>query len=137
MTRRSVASIALVCAVGAVCVGIPAGPAQAASGSAVISDCDSHARLTRRYSLGELRAALNTMPADVKEYTNCYDVIQRTLLSELGVRRSRSSGGSGGGSFLPAWLIVVLALLVVGAAGFGVVALRRPRGSPGPSELGS
>lgn len=92
----------------------------------MISDCNTHGRLTQRYSVSQLRAALGTMPADVKEYTDCYDVIQRTLFAQLSSTHVGGSGkSSSGGSFLPTPLIVVLAVLVVGALGLGAVALSR------------
>ena len=75
----------------------------------------------------ELRGALTTMPADVKEYTNCYDVIQRTLLAQVGGHGGGSGGSGSGGSFLPTPLLVVLILLGLGAVSFGAVAIRRRR----------
>jgi hypothetical protein len=68
------------------------------------------------------------MPADVKEYTDCYDVVQRQLLAQIGGGHGGGAGGSGsGGSFLPTPLLVVLILLGLGAVSFGVVAIRRRR----------
>jgi hypothetical protein len=104
-------------------------PAIAASGvaTAVIADCNAHGRLTRTYSSAELQAALASMPADVKEYTNCYDVIQRALLGRLGRSHAAppvSSGGSGG-AFLPTPVIVGLVVLALAGGGFGVMAIRR------------
>ena len=87
-----------------------------------MADCNTHAALTQHYTVAQLRNALATMPADVNEYTNCHDVIQRALLAKLG--KLSDAGGSGGGSFLPTWLLVVLVLLVLGGAGLGAVALR-------------
>ena len=100
-----------------------AGPA-AAAGPSPTADCNANARLTQHYSPAQLRHALATMPADVKEYTNCYDLIQRTLLSELNQLHLNGSGG-GGGSLLPTPVLIVLVLLLVAAAGLGTVALRR------------
>ena len=99
----------------------------ASASASPVADCNSHGTLTQHYSVGELRTALATMPADIQEYTNCYAVIQRALLSQ--VSSSRSGGGqtsqSSSGSFLPVPVIVVLGVLGVSAAGFGIVALRR------------
>ena len=99
--------------------------AAAAGLSPVVADCNSHAQLTQHYTVAQLRSALATMPADIKEYTNCPDVIQRALLAALGGVHGGGGSGQGGGSFLPTPLIVVLALLVIGGAGFAVYAYRR------------
>jgi hypothetical protein len=124
--RRCSPFIAVLCALGALGITF-AGPAMAAGLSAPVADCNSHNHLTGHYSIVQLRNALATMPADVKEYTNCPDVIQRALLSEIGSSGGGGGSGTGGGSFLPTPLIVVLALLVVGGAAFGAVAWRRRR----------
>ncbi len=114
------------------CVLALALPAAAAQ-SHVVADCNAHGRLTGHYTTAELRNSLSTMSADVKEYTNCYDVIQRALLGQIG--SSHVGGGtptsqSSSGSFLPAPVIVVLILLMLGAAAFALMAVRR-RGSDG------
>jgi hypothetical protein len=67
------------------------------------------------------------MPADVKEYTDCYDVIQRTLLAQAGGHGGGSGGSGSGGSFLPTPLLVVLIVLALGAVSFSVAAIRRRR----------
>ena len=82
--------------------------------------------------MAELRTALATIPVDIKEYTNCGDVIQRALLAELASLRGHGGSGQGGGSFLPTWLIIVLALLVVGGAGLVVYAARQRGQEPSP-----
>ena len=98
--------------------------------SHVIGDCNAHGKLTRSYSVAELRTTLATMPADVKEYTDCYDVIQHAMLSQLSESKAGGSGGAGGSagsgsSFLPSWLIVVLVLLGLSGLTLGAVAVRR------------
>jgi len=119
-------SISILLALGA--LGLVAAPLAAAapSGQDALADCNSHGTLTRHYSTVDLKAALAAMPAQTKEYTDCYDVIQRALLADLGRLHAGGSGGSGG-SLLPTWLIVVVAVLVVSAAALGGVALRRRR----------
>jgi hypothetical protein len=109
-------------------------PASAASGSAVIADCNSHNTLTHTYSISQLETALNTMPADVSEYTDCKDVITRELLIQQGkIKGKDSSGGSSSsGSFLPTPVILVLVVLLLAAATFGALALRRRRSAGGP-----
>jgi hypothetical protein len=72
---------------------------------------------------------LQTIPADVAEYSNCQNVIKAALLAKVG---SLTGGGSagGGGSFLPAWVIAVLAVLALTAAGSAAVAMRNRRRGP-------
>jgi hypothetical protein len=125
MRRRPVVIMLLI---GVCAFAQPAGvPAAAGAQPSVIANCNVNGRLTQRYSIGQLRAALSTMPADVKEYTNCYDVIQRTLLAQLGSQNSSTpaSGSSSGGSFFSGPVIVVIVLLVLAGAAFGALALRR------------
>ncbi len=118
-----------------VSLGAFAAPALAASRSPAVSDCVANARLTRTYTVSELQNALATMPTDVKQYTDCYDVIDRALLAQLGklhAGRPASSSTSSGGSFLPTPLLIILILLVLAAGGFGVLALQRRRHRAGP-----
>jgi hypothetical protein len=132
MTRRAITVLALGCAlsVGAPALAVAAGgtPAQA------INDCNDHLKLTQSYSSPVLRQALAQMPADVREYTDCFDVIERQLFKQLG--QSGAAGGgastsSSGGSGLPTWLIVVIVVLALAAITFGALALRRRRTEPG------
>ena len=126
--RRRPIPLALVSVLAAMLVSASA-PAAALADTSVLADCAAHQRLTEPHSLPSLRAALSTMPADVKEYTNCYDVIQHALLVQVGGEHptgsvpSTSSGS--GGSFFPAPVLVVVGLLIVAAGGFGLLALRR------------
>jgi hypothetical protein len=127
--RRLVTMSVLVCALAAGALA-PTAQATATGASQAVADCNANGRLTHSYTPAELRTALSTMPADVKEYTDCYDVIQRTLLAELGTNKGAAGtvGGTGsGGSFLPTPLLVVVAVLVAGAGGFAALALRRRR----------
>jgi len=74
-----------------------AAPASAAADP--VRDCSTNGTLTRHYSAGELGAALRSMPADVKEYTDCYDQIRRAQLTAAGGtthKRKASTSGSGG-----------------------------------------
>jgi hypothetical protein len=69
--------------------------AAVANSGKVIADCNSHGYLTGHYSRSELQSALNGMGADVREYTNCYDVISRALGA---VAAAGGGHGGGGGS---------------------------------------
>jgi hypothetical protein len=134
MTRRAIMILALGCAL---CAGVPAlaSAAPGAVASQAINDCNDHLKLTQTYSSQVLRQALAQMPADVREYTDCFDVIERQLFKQLGTPASGSAGTaapSSGGSFLPTWLIVVIVLLALAAITFGALALRRRGTPPGP-----
>lgn len=133
MTRRAILVLALGCAL---VVGAPALAGAATSGTAsqAITDCNDHDHLTQTYSSEVLRQALAQMPADVREYTDCFDVIERQLFKQLG--QSGAAGGasstsSSGSSGLPTWLIVVIVVLALAAITFGALALRRRRAGPG------
>jgi hypothetical protein len=134
MTRRAITLLALVCALA---IGAPMAAAAASGGSAAqaISDCNDHSTLTQYYSPSALRQALAQMPGDVKEYTDCYDVIERQLFKELGKSSPGTSttGSSSSSSFLPTWLIIVIVVLALAAITFGAMAIRRRSGGPGGS----
>jgi hypothetical protein len=121
--RTSLRSAGLLCALAVIAGGPLTGLANAAGLPPADADCQQHGTLTKHYTVKQLQTALATMPADIKEYTGCPNVINNQLLSQLGKLPAGGSGG-GGGSFIPVWLIVVLALLVLGGAGFGALALR-------------
>src|SRR3954447_16618370 len=76
-----------------------------ASGSAVIRDCTDDGRLQGHYSQRDLRDALNSIPSDVDEYTDCRDIIRRAAFSAGagggggGGNSSNSGGGAPGGEF--------------------------------------
>jgi hypothetical protein len=114
------------------------GATASAATSPVIADCNAHSQLTQHYTVAQLRNALNTMPPTVKEYTNCYDVINRALLAQVGSGSGGggSAGNGSGGSFLPAWLIVVLVLLILGGGAYAFIAYRR-QAAAGGSASGS
>src|ERR1700751_5543488 len=131
MTRRAPTLLALVCAL---CLGLPAlaGAASNDTPSAAITDCNDHGKLTAQYSAATLQQALEQMPVDVREYTDCYDVIERQLLAEQG--KASPGPASSSGSFLPTWLIVVIVVLALAAVTFGALAIRRRNEAPaGPS----
>jgi hypothetical protein len=131
--RRILTTIAIAGAVGLV-----GAPAVLAAQPSVLADCNAHGQLTAHYSVGQLRGALATMPADVKEYTDCADVIQRQLDAEIGSIHpdgSASSSPASSGSFLPTPLIALLVVLALTAVTFGAVAVRRRRqGDDGPTD---
>ena len=132
MIRRAITLFALVCALS-LAVPMVAGAATSGTPSQAISDCNAHDRLTAYYSPSVLRAALAQMPSDVKEYTDCYDVIEQQLFKQLGQSGSGSvsAPSSSSSSFLPTWLIIVIVVLALAAITFGAIAFRRRSGGPG------
>jgi hypothetical protein len=76
-----------VAAVVALCLLLPVTPALA-SGADVIVDCNDNGHLTKQYSQKEYRSALAQMPADIRQYTDCENIIRRAQLGQPG-----SSGG--------------------------------------------
>ena len=128
--RRSVILLVLVAALAATVVAQPA----FAAPSSVISDCNSHGKLTQHYSVTQLHTALSTMPADVQEYTDCYNVIQNQLQAQVAGRKvdpTNTSGGGGGGLSTP--LIIVIVVLVVGGGALAGLVLQRRGGPSGDS----
>lgn len=117
-------------AVTALLASLWAVPAVAAGKFAAdpVNDCYANNTLTRHYTAAQLQRGLATMPADVREYSDCYDVLHRALMAQLAAAHGGSGGGGGGdggGSILPAPVLAVLAALIVAAGGLGAVALRR------------
>jgi hypothetical protein len=126
--RRWLTFTALACAVCALNTAAVAVPTALAAGNAVINDCQSNGKLTGSYTHAQLSHALAVMPATVKEYTNCFDVITQAQLASVGTGHFKGgAGGGSGGSFLPTPVIVILVLLVLAAVTFGAVAIRRRR----------
>lgn len=129
--RRAITLLALACALS-LAAPMVAGAASSGTPSQAISDCNAHGRLTASYSADVLKSALAQMPSDVKEYTDCYDVIERQLFKELGSSGAATSPtSSSGSSFLPTWLIIVIVVLALAAITFGAVAIRRRSRGPG------
>jgi hypothetical protein len=125
--RRLVTSLMLACALSAAAPVVVAAQS-GGTASQAITDCNDHGTLTAHYSVAALRNALATMPADVREYTDCYDVIEKQLFAQLGTSSSGGSGTTGsssGGSFLPTWLVIVIVVLALAALTFGALAIRR------------
>lgn len=118
--------VAVVSALSAAAFGMLAHRAVAAGPSPPVANCDHYGRLTKSYPIPELRSALASIPPDVQEYTPCYSIIQQALDSAISKQTLHAdSTGGGGGSFLPSWLIVILALLVLSGGAFSAYAWRR------------
>ncbi len=126
--RHPLAVLLVVLALGA---GVLAPTALASSGAGgALADCNAHAQLTQTYSTGQLQSALRTMPADQKEYTDCYDVIQRALLTDIGHLHAASGGDSqhgGGSSFLSTPVIIGIVVVAFAAVMVTGLAVQRRR----------
>jgi len=121
-TCRGWALLLILIALSAGCLS-----ASAAADTPAVTDCTVHLRLTRHYTVAELQQALNTMPATVKEYTDCSDVLQRALSAELSGHSVGGGSSGSGGSFLPLPLLLALILVLLVGGGYGVAAARRRR----------
>jgi hypothetical protein len=127
LSRRLLALICAAAAVGA--VALPSPPALAA-GNAIINDCQANGQLTHPYTVRQLRHALSVMPASVKQYTSCFDVVQNALVSARkhnGTAPPSGSSKGGGSSFLPTPVIIILVVLILAALTFGALVIRRRR----------
>ena len=129
--------IALLGVVSAVGVGVVAVPAAIAATSPVIADCTDHGRLTKSYTAAQLKLALSTMSPEVKQYTNCVDVIDNALPAAIAHGKAGGGGGGSGGSFLPTPVIVIIVLLALAGATFAALAVRRRREQGADSADGS
>jgi hypothetical protein len=125
------------------CVCLVAGGLAVAAGAAVAKqspavDCNTHNyTLTQQYTPEELQHALATMPAQIKEYTPCYQVIQEELTRLTKTTTSTTGTGSGsGGSFLSGPLIAVVIVIVIVGGGAAYVASRRKSGGEDGGEDG-
>ncbi len=85
--RRSLAALIAGCTL----VIAPAS-AHAANGEAVLRDCNDNGKLDKKYSQSDYRDAIENIPTDLDEYTDCRDVIRR---AQLGLDNAGSGGGSG------------------------------------------
>ena len=82
-----------------IALALPA--AAAASPSAVYRDCEDNARLDRRHSDADLRAALRDIPQDIDEYSNCRELISGALAGVNTTGRGSAYGQNGVGGGLP------------------------------------
>ncbi len=69
----------------------------AAASADPVSDCAGDGDLDKRYSNSQLRKALDNIPGDLDEYSNCREVIKGAISSGSDKRNDSSGDGSGGG----------------------------------------
>ena len=96
MARKRIRHIPaiLIAALGVLAAGAPA--ASAANYHDAIRDCNDDGVLQGHYSRSTLRQARNHLPASLREYSDCADVLARALAS------AGKTGGTGGGQSAPA-----------------------------------
>jgi hypothetical protein len=77
---------------------LPWGEASAATPFQVIKDCNQDGVLNGKYSNRELREALDNLPTDIDEYSDCRDVINAAITSGPSRESEGRQGGGGGAS---------------------------------------
>jgi hypothetical protein len=92
VTRRAY-TLALAVALCALAMPAMAG----ASPNQVIRDCQRDGDLDRKYSNEDLRKAEDNLPADVREYSDCGEVIAAAVTAGSAKKGDRGGGGGGGG----------------------------------------
>jgi hypothetical protein len=98
MPRRP-AAIAVLLAVAAsvlVAMTLPATAAAESCAQRVIDDWSKHGRLTRTYPARCLRAALQQVPEDLRDYSNLPAAIDAALQAQLAGAKSGKGGGPNG-----------------------------------------
>ncbi len=112
--------------------GLAVGAGSALAVAPATQDCKSHGRLTHHYTDAQLRRALATMAQTDIEYTNCYQVLQDQLNSQVGgTNPSSDSTSSSGGSFFSAPVVIVLIVIVLAGGWFALSARKRGSGGGG------
>jgi hypothetical protein len=108
-------------------------------GETVLTDWSDNGRLDGLYPLHCYDEAITAMPADLRDYTDASDVIQRGLTAALRaapekmeakpIRDAEAAAQSSGPSSLPVPLLLLFggALAVLAVGGLGYVSRRRRR----------
>jgi hypothetical protein len=73
---------------------LAAAPGVSASARDVIRDCSEDGVLDGRYSHSEIEKALEQLPSDLDEYTDCRSVIRGAQLGSAGRRHARRAKGA-------------------------------------------
>jgi hypothetical protein len=71
--------------------------AASASPKQVLADCNDDGALSRQYSNSDLRKALDIMPTDVAEYSDCREIIGAAITGGSDKGQGRGSPGQGVG----------------------------------------
>jgi cobalamin biosynthesis Mg chelatase CobN len=82
-----------------------AAPALASTSGTIYKECEQNGQVTGHFTAAQLKAALNGLPSEVSEYSDCQDLIQQALVrvsstgggSHTGSGKGHASGAKGGG----------------------------------------
>lgn len=134
LMRRVFVVIALLCLLA------PAGAlASKQGGLRLIKDCASDGEITRHYTQSDYTYALDHLPSDLDEYTNCRDAIRAAQRAAAGGggggRSSHGGGGGGGGGSLGPGASAAPAV-PTGPTAAERPAIANARKSPGPVNVG-
>ena len=66
-----------------------------------IADCSEDGDLDKQYSNAKLRRALDTLPTDLDEYSNCREILSGAITGGSDRGGSRPTPATGGGTALP------------------------------------
>jgi hypothetical protein len=146
--RACAAFVAVVAAATALLVPVGTAASDVRCEETVLSDWSDNGRIDGMYPLHCYQGAIDTMPADLRDYTNAPDAIQRALTRAVNVQSAkgddstRLAAGSGpqvgaaGSSSLPLPLLLLAAtsLAVLAAGGLGYVSRRRRTRHETPSD---
>ena len=104
MRRLNVFFIALLASLVPSAGLVFASPAVASTASSIYRECEVSGAITGHFSRSQLQSALNSIPSEVAEYSDCQDLIQQALLKASGPGGSQhtsgtaaAAGGKGGG----------------------------------------
>jgi hypothetical protein len=78
-------------------VALAAPAAASASPEQVLDDCNDDGVLSRQYSNSDLRKALDDMPTDIAEYSDCEEIIGAAITGGSDKGQGRGSPGQGVG----------------------------------------
>jgi hypothetical protein len=94
MSALRTTQISVTAALAATLVALAAAAPASASPAGVIRDCSEDGVLNGKYSQSELDGALEQLPSDLDEYTDCRAVIRRAQLGAAGDKHRRGRGTS-------------------------------------------
>jgi predicted PurR-regulated permease PerM len=126
----------LTCAALLGCAVLALLPTCALAASPAVRDCQAHNGLRGHYTDTQLQQALKSISPTIAEYSNCQQIIQDQLNTQLSQRLhggGSGTGSSGGGSSVAVPIIVVVVVVLI-VAGGGFLYWRRRTGGEGSDD---